>query len=183
MTDSDHADPGLGAVKPFRFSCHRCGHCCTGGEGHVWLEDGEVERMAARLSISPEVFRERFVRTVPIPAGASAEGNDGLREALVERSEGAGGRCVLLEGHNECSVYEDRPEHCRTFPYWPSVMETEAGFERARATCPGIRVEPAPDVRREAFARLDAVYAELEELLSAVRPVCIARGVCCRFEE
>ncbi|MGD2019334.1 MAG: hypothetical protein PVJ89_14525, partial [Planctomycetota bacterium] len=47
-------DPGLGGVVPFRFSCHRCGRCCTGGEGHVWLEEGEVEGMAAALGMTPE---------------------------------------------------------------------------------------------------------------------------------
>ena len=61
-------------------------------------------------------------------------------------------------------------------------METEDGFEAARGTCPGIRLR-LDETRAEAFRRLEAVYAELEELLAAVRPVCIARGVCCRFEE
>ncbi|MEM9801577.1 MAG: YkgJ family cysteine cluster protein [Planctomycetota bacterium] len=171
-------DPGLDGVVPFRFSCHRCGRCCSAGEGHVWLAEGEVERMAATRGMSEDAFRAQFVRTVPDPR---REGR--LAEALRERSEGEGGRCSLLEGTNVCSVYEARPEHCRTFPYWTSVLDDADGFERARATCPGIRIEPAPDVRREAFERLEALYAELEDLLAAVRPMCLARGVCCRFEE
>ncbi len=134
--------------------------------------------MAASLAMSPEAFRRMHVRTVPDPDGSGT-----LREALRERAEGDGGRCTLLEGRNECSVYAARPEHCRSFPYWNSVLEDEAGFERARGTCPGIRVEPTESQRREAFGRLEAIYAELEELLAAVRPVCIARGICCRFEE
>jgi Fe-S-cluster containining protein len=171
-------DPGLSGVVPFRFACHRCGHCCTAGEGHVWLEDGEVERLAAALSMTVDAFREAHVRTVPDPRDPGA-----LRETLRERDEGRGGRCTLLEGHNHCTVYGDRPAHCRTFPYWPSVLEDEEGFERARATCPGIRVEPTEAQRREGFRRLEEVYRDLAELLDAVRPVCIARGVCCRFEE
>lgn len=134
--------------------------------------------MAEALGIGPDAFRRMHVRTVPDPNGSGE-----LREALRERDEGGGGRCTLLEGRNQCSVYTARPEHCRTFPYWPSVLGDEAGFERARATCPGIRVEPSEAQRSAAFARLEAIYAELEELLAAVRPVCIARGVCCRFEE
>ncbi|WP_419191180.1 YkgJ family cysteine cluster protein [Saltatorellus ferox] len=171
-------DPGSKGVVPFRFSCHRCGHCCTGGEGHVWLDQGEAERMAEFLGMTADAFRRMHVRTVPDPNRGGE-----LRETLREREEGGGGRCTLLEGRNDCSVYTARPEHCRTFPYWPSVMEDEAGFERARGTCPGIRLEPTSAQREAAFARLEAIYAELEELLAAVRPVCIARGVCCRFEE
>ena len=171
-------DPGLLGVVPFRFSCHRCGHCCTGGEGHVWLKEGEAAGMASVLGMTEGAFRNMHVRTVPDPGGSGE-----LREALRERNEGDGGRCTLLEGRNQCTVYDARPEHCRAFPYWPSVMEDEAGFERARATCPGIQVEPTPDQRRIAFERLEAIYADLEQLLAAVRPVCIARGICCRFEE
>lgn len=175
-------DPGLEGVVPFRFACHRCGHCCTGGEGYVWLQAGEAEAMAAELNMNAEAFRARYVRTVPFP-GLDSDGGGELREALREQIEGEGGRCSLLEGRNQCTVYDARPEHCRTFPYWRSVMEDEAGFERARGTCPGIRIEPDPEQRRLAFERLEAIYDELEQLLAAVRPVCIARGVCCRFEE
>jgi len=167
-------DPGLGGVVPFTFGCHRCGHCCTHGNGHVWLASGEAERLAAHLGQSAEAFRQRHVRTVPNPATGA------LQESLRERPDG---RCPLLEGTNTCSVYTDRPEHCRTFPYWPSVLTDPQGFQRAAEVCPGIRVEPSAAQRAEAFRRLAALYAELEELLAAVRPVCIARGVCCRFEE
>ena len=55
-------DPGREGVVPFEFSCHRCGHCCTGGEGYVWLAEGEAESMAAALDMTAEAFRERHVR-------------------------------------------------------------------------------------------------------------------------
>lgn len=146
----------------------------------MWLEEGETERMAAALGMDHGAFEERHVRTVADPR----PGHEGeVRRALREVNEGNGGRCTLLAGTNECTVYDARPRHCATFPYWDSVLDTREGFEAARATCPGIRVEPTEGQRRAAFARLEALYAELEELLAAVRPVCIARGVCCRFEE
>jgi len=142
----------------------------------VWLLEGEVERMAARLGMEVEAFRRLHVRTVPDPGGSGE-----LRETLRERQEGDGGRCTLLEGRNECSVYGDRPEHCRTFPYWPSVLETDAGFERAKATCPGLRAEPSEAVRKAAFEQLEAVSAALEALLAAGWSASIMRGVCSRL--
>jgi len=167
------AQPGLAGVVPFRFACHRCGHCCTVGEGHVWLEPGEDERLARALGVDRASFLARCVRTVPDP-------HDGaLRPALVERD----GRCVLLEGANNCSVYEARPAHCARFPFWPRVLADPAAFERARAVCPGIAVVPSAEARERAFAALEALYAELEVVLRRSEAVCIRRGVCCRFED
>ena len=39
------------------------------------------------------------------------------------------------------------------------------------------------DVRERAFAALEALYEEVEAFVEKARPVCIQRGVCCRFEE
>ena len=29
-----------------RFRCTRCGHCCTGAPGYVWVEDEELRAIA-----------------------------------------------------------------------------------------------------------------------------------------
>ena len=169
-------DEGLGGIIPFRFHCHRCGNCCTPGAGHVWLEEGEPERLARRLGMTPEAFLQLHVRTVQDPRTGA------MRRSLREGESAAGGRCVLLEGTNHCSVYTARPRHCGTFPYWPSVLDDEAGFERAREVCPGIAVQPDRVTRAAAFARLAALYREVDEFIERANPVCITRGVCCRFE-
>ena len=139
---STERDPGLDGIVPFSFSCHRCGHCCTAGDGYVWLEPGEDEALARALGMEIEAFRRTHVRTVPDPVDGE------LRSSLVEE----GGRCSLLQGSNHCSVYEARPDHCSRFPYWSRVLETREGFERARTVCPGIAVEvefvgPVEDLR------------------------------------
>jgi Fe-S-cluster containining protein len=170
------AEPGLSGVRPFRFHCHRCANCCTAGAGYVWLEEGEPARLAQRLGMTEQAFLERHVRHVPDPRTGE------LRLSLREDSD-SGGRCSLLEGKNSCSVYEDRPAHCSSFPYWDSVLNDEIGFESARAVCPGIAVVPTEEQRRVAFARLADLYAEFESFLAKANPVCIGRGVCCRFEE
>lgn len=166
-------DPGLLGVVPFTFECHRCGHCCSGGSGYVWVDEAELEGLAGVMEMELGAFRERYVRRVLDP-------RTGV-ERLSLREEG--GRCALLAGTNHCSVYTARPEHCRKFPYWPSVLEEEEGFERARSTCPGIAVVVDEDVRERAFAALEALYEEVEAFVEKARPVCIQRGVCCRFEE
>jgi Fe-S-cluster containining protein len=172
-------DPGLTARRPFRFACRRSGRCCTVGEGHVYLAPGEDRTLAEALGIGLETFRSRFVRLVIDPRSGA------LREALreAEHLPAGNGRCALLEGHNPCSVYAARPEHCRRFPYWDSVLAGGDGFERALETCPGIEPLPSAEARRAAFDELAALYAELESKIAASGSVCLARGVCCRFEQ
>lgn len=171
------ADPGLQGIVPFRFACQRCGHCCSVGEGYVWVEPAEVPQLAQVLSVSSEHFQAHYLRSVADPRTGC------VRLALRERAEGSGGRCVLLEGKNHCSAYSARPEHCRSFPYWPAVLHEEQAFERARAVCPGIAPAVPPALKARAFAALEQVYADYAAFQERARPVCLQRGLCCRFEE
>ena len=56
--------------------------------------------------------------------------------------EGANGACCLLEGLSECSVYDARPDQCRSFPYWPSILAGGEALGEAAAYCPGLEVLP-----------------------------------------
>jgi len=173
MPSTEAADPGLAGVVPFRFQCHRCGHCCTAGEGYVWLEEAELESLAAARGTTTEVFVRDCVRSVPDPRTGE------LRPSLLEQ----GGRCVLLEGSQHCTVYEARPDHCRQFPYWDGVLTDAESFERARAVCPGIVVQVEPDRRAAAFEQLAQLYESLDAAVTELAPRCEASGLCCRFEE
>ena len=179
MADGDATrDPGLSAAVPFRFACHRCGHCCTGGAGFVWVEDDELPALAAAKGMDGDDFVRTFVKRVRDPKTGR------MRLSLRERETGgSGGPCALLEGTNQCSVYTARPRHCADFPYWPAVLEDPAAFERARAVCPGIAVEAEPAQREEAFRLLRELFAEVDACVNDAQPVCTMRGVCCRFEE
>jgi Fe-S-cluster containining protein len=149
-------DPGLDGVTPFSFACHRCGNCCSGHSGFVWLAEGEIERMAAALGSTPESFARRFVR-------AAVDPKCGEQRVALTENEAEGGRCALLVGKNTCSVYDTRPAHCRTFPYWPAVLADRAAFESARSTCPGIAVVVDTATRARAFAALERLHAQLED--------------------
>jgi Fe-S-cluster containining protein len=37
-----------------------------------------------------------------------------------------------------CSVYEQRPQQCRAFPFWQSVVISAEAWETAAASCPGM---------------------------------------------
>lgn len=123
----------------------------------MWLAPGESERLAHALGLDPRAFERLHVRTVIDPR--TGELRSALRE--VNTSAERGGRCTLLAGSNTCTAYAARPEHCRAFPFWPSVLAEREAFEAARRTCPGIAVEVPDDVRARAFAELAALYEEV----------------------
>ena len=109
--------------KGLRFECSQCGDCCTGAEGYVWVNQSEIDAMAARMQITPGLFEEQFVRRV------------GVRRSLTERP---GGDCVLLDAETRgCTVYEDRPRQCRTWPFWDSNLKSESSWDEAAESCPG----------------------------------------------
>jgi Fe-S-cluster containining protein len=109
-------------VEGLRFGCTRCGQCCTGAPGYVWVTQQDIERMAAAKGMSAREFYVEFVVDY------------GERMSLAER---ANYDCVLLED-GLCSVYAARPMQCRTFPFWADNLKSRRAWRRTGRECPGI---------------------------------------------
>jgi Fe-S-cluster containining protein len=105
-----------------RFTCTRCGNCCTGEPGYVWISPEELAALADYLEQPVEQVFARNVRVV----------NNEM--SLVERP---GGDCVFWDREKGCTVYPVRPTQCRTWPFWESTTRTKADWKRTQATCPG----------------------------------------------
>jgi Fe-S-cluster containining protein len=105
-----------------RFGCTRCGNCCTGAPGFVWVNDAEVAAIAAYRGEPVQEVTARFTRRV-----------DGQR-SLRER---ANGDCVFYDRRQGCTIYPVRPRQCRTWPFWDSNLATPADWERTCKLCPG----------------------------------------------
>lgn len=111
-----------------RFTCTQCGHCCTGAPGYVWVTDAEVAALAKRLGMDVESFTKRYTRLVR-----------GRGRTLVERKDAKRGHaCAFWQEGAGCTVYEERPRQCRTWPFWRPLIETQAGWDAAASTCPGM---------------------------------------------
>ena len=91
-----------------RFACTGCGECCR-WTGSVLLVDLDIPRLAAGLGLSEDDFVARHTRLAP----------NRRQLALLDQEDGS---CAFLEG-DRCSVYEQRPEQCRTFPFAWHVAE------------------------------------------------------------
>ena len=106
-----------------KFKCSGCGDCCTGEPGFVWVNQAEIAGLANRMGLPLEKFEDRFVRKV------------GIRRSLVEYDNGD---CVFFDSRSrKCTVYEDRPRQCRTWPFWKSNLSTPQSWEETAAHCPG----------------------------------------------
>lgn len=106
-----------------RFSCQRCGGCCTGAPGAVWLDGDDISRLAAHLGLEAEGFERQYVRAL------------GLKQRLYEWP---GGDCVFYDvPSRSCGVYLARPRQCRTWPFWPQNLRDAEAWQRTRAACPG----------------------------------------------
>ncbi len=106
-----------------RFECTQCGDCCTGAPGFVWVNREEIAALAQRFAMTVPAFEAKYVRSV------------GIRKSLVEVENGD---CVFFDGQTRgCTVYEDRPRQCRTWPFWDSNVRTEATWKETCESCPG----------------------------------------------
>ncbi|MEF8815042.1 MAG: YkgJ family cysteine cluster protein [Halovenus sp.] len=114
------------AIESIGFECTRCGACCTAkgcestqaedsgrptGEEHTaTVFPGEVRRLQGDDADWRDVAR-------PMPYGI--EGGEGETFEWALRTDGCGD-CVFYEetgGQGACTVHEDRPLICRTYPF------------------------------------------------------------------
>ncbi|MBM4374844.1 MAG: YkgJ family cysteine cluster protein [Deltaproteobacteria bacterium] len=115
----------FGEGLPFR--CTGCGDCCTGAPGAVWVDDDDVARLAAHLGLGPVEFEAKHLRRL---AG---------RRSLLEHFNGD---CEFWSRETRgCTVYDGRPTQCRTYPFWPHLIEASESWEGVKADCEGARLE------------------------------------------
>jgi len=125
-----------------RFECTGCGACCTGGYDHfVEADRGEREAIRQYLGLSQAWFRRRYLTRVD-------DSTTGIRL-------NPDGRCPFLGRDNRCRIYSVRPRQCRTYPWWPELVEHAKDWRDEARRCEGMnhgRVVPLAKIER-ALAR------------------------------
>jgi Fe-S-cluster containining protein len=122
-----------------QFQCQGSGKCCTsrGEFGYVYMTPDDRKRMADFLDLSVATFTRRHCeKTGPVWH---------LKE-IKERPD-----CQFLKDKNRCSVYEARPTQCRTWPFWPEMMNAKAWSQEVVSYCPGVgkgRVISAAEIEK-----------------------------------
>ncbi len=104
-----------------RFECQRCGSCCRGEPGMIWIDKKEIKETSSFLGITQDIFAKLYLRIV------------NGRFSLLEHNNGD---CIMYD--DGCKIYSVRPSQCKTFPFWKSNLENGAEWEKLKSTCPGI---------------------------------------------
>lgn len=154
MSPAPPLAPGICVLPPdgdapwyaggLRFACTRCGNCCTGAPGSTWVDEAEVERLAARIGLDREAFLAAYTRTL-VRNG----------RPMVSLREKANHDCVFWAAGTGCTVYADRPRQCRTWPFWRVNLVDGDAWEAAGGGCPGINrgaLHPAATIAATAAA-------------------------------
>lgn len=108
-----------------QFECQGSGKCCTshGEFGFVYLTLEDRRRFAKHFKISTTAFTKKYC--------AQTQGVWHLRERKDNPD------CLFLK-NKACTVYAARPTQCRTWPFWPEVMNAKSWSKDVASFCPGI---------------------------------------------
>lgn len=119
MKNSSFYENGL------KFECQGSGKCCTshGEYGFVFLTLEDRQRMARHLQITTLQFTRRYC--------TRTQGYFHLRENPANPD------CMFLKS-KRCSIYAARPTQCRTWPFWPEVLNAKTWSKEVESFCPGV---------------------------------------------
>jgi len=115
---------------PYAFDpsgCEACGgHCCIGESGYIWINKQEIVKLAEHLNISIDELGMKYL----FKAGYKYS----IKEVQLDENNYA---CTFFDlEKKQCSVYEARPNQCRTFPFWEYFKEN---VNEVYEECPAIR--------------------------------------------
>jgi len=119
-----------------RFECTRCGKCCSGFPGFVWVTQDEIRAIAD--------FRQEPIEEVIGLYTRYVQGKRSLRDTLKDD-------CIFYDPAAGCTIYPVRPAQCRTWPFWESNLTSEEEWQQAEGRCPGAgqgELIPAEEITR-----------------------------------
>ena len=109
-----------------RFSCQPgCTRCCD-QQGFVYLTEADVVRAAKYVKIAPAAFEKRYL----------------YRTAHKRRFRKPRDRQCPFLAADGCSIHPAKPTQCRTFPFWPELVESRKEWARTAKYCLGIGQGP-----------------------------------------
>jgi Fe-S-cluster containining protein len=119
-----------------RFECTRCGKCCSGFPGFVWVNETELQAIAE--------FRGQPLEEVIGLYARYVNGRRSLRDNLKDD-------CIFYDPASGCTIYPVRPRQCRTWPFWESNVQSPETWEKTQTACPGAgngELIPAEEITR-----------------------------------
>jgi len=141
-------------IKDKKFECQQCSNCCRIDPGIVLLTDEDIANASLHLKMTEDEFIEQCCREV--------YRQDGVYLSLKEKSNYD---CIFWS--HGCIIYPARPLQCRTFPFWPSVIEVNGAWQAEKERCPGLDKEGTltfTEKNNYYFAEKNAKYRKIRDL-------------------
>ena len=101
-------------VDGFYFNCQSCGRCCRGkGEGYVFIDENEIQRICEFLTIEIDDFHEKFLEEIDAEYRVFDKLQPTKRKVFLKspvlKQDEEDGICVFLDtDSNLCKIYELR---------------------------------------------------------------------------
>lgn len=163
-------------LKVLRFSCTKCGKCCSDSKTFLNITYQDVLRLHKGLKLSlkelMEVIGFYTFSDVNIKEFMSQmvytpiETEKKLAYIGLLKKENS--RCVFLDQENQCSIYAHRPSICRSFPFTFLMSEDEKkitntiGYTRKGIEyCPGIKKTASIIKKKKIGEQLVSALAEI----------------------
>jgi Fe-S-cluster containining protein len=109
-----------------RFTCQPgCTNCCN-QEGLVYLTEADLLRAAKFVGMTAAAFEKKYVYRT-------------RNEMRLRKPRNK--QCSFLLEHG-CSIHPAKPTQCRTFPFWPELLEQQIAWDYTARYCPGIGKGP-----------------------------------------
>ncbi len=110
-----------------RFECQPgCIQCCD-RHGYVYITEDDLRRIAAFLGMTEAEFEAKYVYRTS-------------RQLRLRKPRGS--QCHFLlkraDGTGSCKVHAVKPVQCRTYPFWPELVEYRDVWDHEAKKCPGI---------------------------------------------
>jgi len=120
-------------------ACESCGgNCCTGESGYIYLNQKEIEAIAAYLELPMAEFKEEYLF------------KKGYKFSIKEHLVDASHDCIFFDRKiSGCGIYPVRPTQCRSFPFWPYFKQNH---DELKAECPGIIFHPTRGLTTDILA-------------------------------
>ncbi len=113
----------------YKFDPIRCGtcegNCCIGESGYIWITQDEIEKLSLFLDKNIDEVIANDLKKVAYKYS--------INEIKLDENNFA---CKFFDlSKKQCSIYEVRPNQCRTFPFWDYFKER---INEVKEECPAI---------------------------------------------
>jgi uncharacterized protein len=109
-----------------RFTCQTgCIKCCE-EKGFVYLSPSDIGRISEFLNMTLTEFETRYVYSTK-----------NVSRLRVPRHS----VCPFLSSSG-CTIHPVKPIQCRTFPFWPELLDDNKEWNKTAKWCPGIGKGP-----------------------------------------